>query len=100
MGFNYHQKSLVRSAKKSVAAGTLGACLTNPFDVVRNEMFKTNQGMITVTRKLWAEMGPQFLVRGCARNMISVAFPVALTIFLADIFGELSVFHSTQKQLS
>lgn len=99
-GFTEHQRKLVRSAKKSVSAGVLGACLTNPFDVVRNEMFKTNEGAIAVTRRLWGEIGPSFLVRGCARNMISVAFPVAITIFLADIFNEMSFLQSKPKPQS
>lgn len=85
----YHQKMLLRSAKKSVSAGVLGAALTNPFDVVRNEMFKTNLGVITVTKNLWAEMGPKFVLRGIARNVMAVAFPIAMTIFLADAFGEI-----------
>jgi len=97
MGFSMHQKKLIRSAKKSVSAGVLGACLTNPFDVIRNEMFKTNEGTIKVTKRLWAEMGPSFMVRGCARNMISVAFPVALTIFLADLFHDIPFLQYKQQ---
>ena len=31
------------SAAKSVAAGIAGAALTNPIDVIRNEMFKTEE---------------------------------------------------------
>ena len=34
---------LRRSAVKSVAAGVAGAALTNPLDVIRNEMFKTDE---------------------------------------------------------
>lgn len=35
-----HNRSavLIRSAKKAVTAGILGAVLTNPFDVLRNHM--------------------------------------------------------------
>jgi len=98
MGFTVHQRELVRSAKKSVSAGVLGAALTNPFDVVRNEMFKTNEKAITVTRRLWEQDGPSFMIRGCGRNMISVAFPVALTIFLVDIFEDFSFLKGTETQ--
>jgi len=90
---NAHFWSLWRSAKKSVAAGVFGAALTNPFDVIRNEMFKTNQGLMKTTRSLYADMGYKFMVRGVGRNMISVALPVALTIFLADIFNDFAFFH-------
>lgn len=93
-----HFWSLWRSAKKSVAAGVCGAALTNPFDVIRNEMFKTNLGIVASTRKLYGEMGYKFMVRGVARNMISVALPVALTIFLADIFNDLEVFHPSENK--
>ena len=37
----HRSQVLSRSAAKSIAAGTAGAALTNPLDVIRNEMFKT-----------------------------------------------------------
>ena len=43
---------LSRSAVKSVAAGVAGAALTNPLDVLRNEMFKTELGVVATYRKL------------------------------------------------
>eukprot|EP00529_Nitzschia_sp_RCC80_P026611 CAMPEP_0113442640 /NCGR_PEP_ID=MMETSP0014_2-20120614/1717_1 /TAXON_ID=2857 /ORGANISM="Nitzschia sp." /LENGTH=280 /DNA_ID=CAMNT_0000333551 /DNA_START=153 /DNA_END=992 /DNA_ORIENTATION=- /assembly_acc=CAM_ASM_000159 len=53
IGLTYRQKLLIRSAIKSAAAGVLGAALTNPFDVVRNEMFKTNMGFLTTVQRLY-----------------------------------------------
>ena len=40
-GTREHQTQVLnRAAAKSVAAGVAGAALTNPLDVIRNEMFK------------------------------------------------------------
>ena len=39
---------LGRSAVKSMVAGVAGAALTNPLDVVRNEMFKTDLSVVEV----------------------------------------------------
>ena len=36
----HQQQVLNRAAVKSIAAGVAGAALTNPLDVIRNEMFK------------------------------------------------------------
>jgi hypothetical protein len=46
--------------------------LTNPLDVIRNEMFKTNLGMRVTIRHLWEDMGWKFLARGLGKNMIAV----------------------------
>ena len=47
---------LNRSAAKSVAAGIAGAALTNPLDVIRNEMFKFDETFgQTVARLLRTE---------------------------------------------
>lgn len=75
---------LLRSAAKSAAAGVAGAVLTNPLDVIRNEMFKTNQPLFDTVKALHAEMGNGFVTRGIGKNMIAVAIPVGCTIFFTD----------------
>eukprot|EP00592_Proboscia_alata_P021980 CAMPEP_0194407360 /NCGR_PEP_ID=MMETSP0176-20130528/5392_1 /TAXON_ID=216777 /ORGANISM="Proboscia alata, Strain PI-D3" /LENGTH=257 /DNA_ID=CAMNT_0039206945 /DNA_START=110 /DNA_END=880 /DNA_ORIENTATION=+ len=54
---NTNEERLVRSAFKSVCAGVAGAVLTNPLDVIRNEMFKTNFSMLDTIKHLRNEMG-------------------------------------------
>lgn len=78
------QATLVKSAKIAVTAGVAGAVLTNPLDVVRNEMFKTEEGMVTCAMRMSRESGPQWLLRGMRKNVIAVAAPIASTIFLTD----------------
>mmetsp|Transcript_21449 Transcript_21449/g.49953 ORF Transcript_21449/g.49953 Transcript_21449/m.49953 type:complete len:275 (-) Transcript_21449:202-1026(-) len=78
--------TLLRSAKISVTAGTVGAVLTNPLDSVRNEMFKTEEGFIECMGRLTREQGPRWLTRGWEKNMLAVAAPIASTIFLTDRF--------------
>ena len=75
---------LRRSAVKSIAAGVAGAALTNPLDVLRNEMFKTDLGATETLRKLMREEGLSFMQRGMGRNLIAVAAPIGMTIFLTD----------------
>jgi hypothetical protein len=77
---------LVQSAIKSSAAGVAGAALTNPLDVIRNEMFKTNLSFLDVCRSLHKELGYRFLIRGMSKNLIAVSLPVASTIFFTDAF--------------
>jgi len=77
---------LMRSAKISVTAGVAGAVLTNPFDAVRNEMFKTEEGLVPAVVRMSRESGPKWLLRGCEKNLIAVAAPIASTIFLTDRF--------------
>lgn len=77
---------LVHSAIKSSAAGVAGAALTNPLDVIRNEMFKTNLGLLDAIRSLRGELGYAFLVRGMSTNLVAVSVPVASTIFFTDAF--------------
>merc|ERR1712194_166985 len=79
--------SHVRSAKKSVTAGIAGAVLTNPLDVLRNEMFKTEESLVGTFRRLCREEGQRWLYRGWEKNMVSVAVPIAGTIFLTDVFA-------------
>lgn len=77
--------NLWRSAQKSVAAGVAGAALTNPLDVLRNEMFKTDLGVGDALAKLRREEGAAFAVRGMTKNLVAVAIPIAVTIFVTDV---------------
>ncbi|KAL3817575.1 hypothetical protein ACHAXA_010594 [Cyclostephanos tholiformis] len=77
---------LLQSAIKASAAGVAGAALTNPLDVIRNEMFKTNLGFLDSCRSLREELGYRFLIRGMSKNLIAVSLPVASTIFFTDAF--------------
>lgn len=80
-----HRKQLLlRSAAKSVAAGVAGAALTNPLDVIRNEMFKTEDGFGRTLQRLWKHEGPGFVTRGMQRNLVAVAAPIGMTLFLTD----------------
>ncbi|KAG5175894.1 mitochondrial carrier domain-containing protein [Tribonema minus] len=74
-----------RSAKKSVAAGVAGAALTNPVDVLRNEMFKTDLGVRQALSKLIHEEGAQWATRGMTKNLVAVSIPIGLTIFFTDV---------------
>lgn len=87
---NYDREKLLKSAYKSVAAGVAGAVLTNPLDVIRNEMFKTHLGLTATVRHLYRELGVAFLWRGMGKNTLAVAIPVACTIFLTDTFVAMS----------
>jgi hypothetical protein len=80
----YQTDRLWRSAAKSAVAGVAGAALTNPLDVIRNEMFKTNHGFIETVKLLHQTLGYSFLSRGLGKNMIAVAIPVGCTIFFTD----------------
>jgi len=83
--------AIKRSALISVTAGVAGAVLTNPFDAVRNEMFKTEEGLIEAIKRMNKEIGFRWLWRGCEKNLIAVAAPIASTIFLTDrfkVYGE------------
>lgn len=73
-----------KSAKISVTAGVAGAVLTNPFDAVRNEMFITEEGLVTAVKRMTRETGIRWFWRGCEKNLIAVAAPIASTIFLTD----------------
>jgi Mitochondrial carrier protein len=81
---NQHHK-LARSAVKSCVAGIAGAALTNPVDVIRNEMFKTNQPLLVTIGRLQDEMGwYRLCTRGLAKNLVAVSIPIACTIFFTD----------------
>jgi len=79
---------MLRSAIKSVAAGVSGAVLTNPLDVLRNEMFKTDLSLVKTYQKLMQESGWAFMARGLASNTTAVAMPIAMTIFFTDALIE------------
>lgn len=80
---------VTRSAFKSVVAGLAGAVLTNPMDVLRNEMFKTDLSLADCARKLYQERGLSFLHRGLVKNLTAVSIPIATAIFLTDMFVRL-----------
>lgn len=82
----YDSDRLWRSAYKSATAGVAGAALTNPLDVIRNEMFKTNRRLLDTIQRLYQETGYQFLIRGMGKNLVAVAAPVGCTIFFTDAF--------------
>merc|ERR1719231_448285 len=79
---------LLKSAKIAVTAGVVGAVATNPLDVVRNEMFKTEEGMIACATRMTKESGLRWFMRGMQKNYIAVALPISSTIFLTDRFKE------------
>ncbi len=86
----YQTDKLLRSACKSATAGVLGAVLTNPVDVIRNEMFKTNKSLLTTVKSLTDEMGWRFILRGMGKNLVAVSIPVASTIFFTDALIQLT----------
>lgn len=94
-----HKKNevAIRSALKSVAAGVAGAALTNPLDVLRNEMFKTDLSLMNTFKKCLKEEGWSFMARGLAPNVTAVAIPIAMTIFTTDILK--SIKHGDFKKL-
>ena len=83
-------EELMRSAMKSISAGLAGAILTNPLDVLRNEMFKTDLSMTQTLKKLQREEGVNFMGRGIGKNLVAVAIPIAVAIFMTDVFVNLS----------
>lgn len=64
----------------------LFSALTNPLDVIRNEMFKTNLSLLDAIKSLHKELGYSFLYRGMSKNIVAVSIPVASTIFFTDAF--------------
>jgi hypothetical protein len=77
---------LLRAAVKSVVAGVAGAALTNPMDVVRNEMFKTDKGLMATVNGLKAtHQGWGWVTRGLSANLVAVSVPITLTIFVTDV---------------
>jgi hypothetical protein len=89
---------LWRSAYKSAAAGVAGAGFTNPLDVIRNEMFKTNLSLTQTVKLLYKELGYSFLWRGMGKNMVAVAIPVGCTIFFTDTLIQITKDRERRKQ--
>lgn len=87
---SYSTAMLARSAIKSAMAGVTGAALTNPLDVIRNEQFKTDKGLVETTLALKQELGWGFATRGLGKNLVAVALPIGLTIFCTDALIQLS----------
>lgn len=87
----YETDKLIRSACKSTAAGIAGAALTNPLDVIRNEMFKTNKSLLDAIKSLHIEYnGNKWMMRGMGKNLVAVSVPVGCTIFFTDMLIQLS----------
>ena len=76
-------RALARAAVKACAAAVAGAVLTNPLDVLRNEMFKTDLGFFDALAYLNREH-PNWIFRGAKQNLVAVAAPVGATIFFTD----------------
>lgn len=77
---------IIRAAVKSVVAGVAGAALTNPMDVVRNEMFKTDKGLMqTISGLRESHKGWAWVTRGLSANLVAVSVPITLTIFITDV---------------
>ena len=91
---------LTRSGVKAVAAGLAGAVLTNPLDVLRNEMFKTDLGLSATYKKLMSEQGLAFMTRGMAPNCTAVAIPIAVTIFFTDVFERSLLQKNEEKRVA
>jgi len=84
----HNQQVLNRAAVKSVAAGVAGAALTNPLDVIRNEMFKYEESFGATVSRLLRTEGYSFCTRGMQRNLVAVAAPIGMTIFLTEALTE------------
>lgn len=89
-GSRTKQGEMSRSAVKSISAGLAGAILTNPLDVLRNEMFKTDLALGATYKKLMKEEGAAFMFRGMASNCTAVAIPIAITIFVTDMLNNMA----------
>jgi len=87
---NGRKGQLLRSAEKSTVAAVAGALATNPLDVLRNEMFKTDESLGATFRRLHRAEGFGWMLRGCDKNLVAVAVPVGLTIFLTDVLSRKS----------
>lgn len=95
---NYHINNLWRSAYKSIIAGIAGAVLTNPFDVVRNEMFQTNQSLYNASLSIYNKLGIRFVIRGMDKNIIAVSIPLTCTVFFTDAFIQYTNSLSTKSK--
>ncbi len=99
-----------QSAIKSIVAGISGAILTNPADVIRNEMFKDDKATLLSTLKKLCNEGVGDIVnkrrtwkwmwRGVDKNLVAVAAPISLTIFLTDVFERSWVGADIKKRMT
>ncbi|KAJ1456695.1 hypothetical protein M885DRAFT_517114 [Pelagophyceae sp. CCMP2097] len=81
---------LLRSAAKASCSAVCGAILTNPLDVIRNEMFKGDVSFGCAVRQLHAAAPDgAWLARGADRNIVAVAIPVACTLFFTEQFARM-----------
>ena len=67
---------MLQSGAKSILAGVAGAALTNPADVLRNEMFKEGRANLGGTLRRLNEGGAGWMWRGLGKNLLAVAAPV------------------------
>ena len=80
---------------KAGFSGVAGATVTNPFDVIRVEMFKPKSiGFLSTVVKLQKSTAKlKFTLwwgfRGIGKNVIGVGVPVFITIFLTETFEEI-----------
>lgn len=88
--FETNNEFIIYSTVKAVTAGISGAILTNPMDVLRNEMFKTNQSLFQTWKSLNKLNGKKWMFRGLLSNVVAVSFPISTTVFLTDIFQKLN----------
>lgn len=72
---------------KAITSAVAGALLTNPCDIVRNEMFKpgTTEGVIGTIHELRRRERWRWITRGIGHNLMSVSVPVGVTILLIDV---------------
>lgn len=84
---NDKKGKVIQSAKKSIAASFIGAFLTNPFGVLRNEMFRTEESLGLALSRLCRDEGCRWMFRGAAKHSTAVAVPIAGTIFMTDMLA-------------
>ncbi|MFT5170316.1 MAG: hypothetical protein ACI9BD_000083 [Candidatus Marinamargulisbacteria bacterium] len=86
-------ESLGFSGMKAAISGGLGAALTNPLDVLRNETFKPaslGKSYWKIGSDLFQKEGWGALTRGAGANIKATAIPIAASIFLIDVSEKLS----------
>ena len=57
--------------------------------MIRNEMFKYEEGMVETMRRLLRTEGWAFCTRGMQRNLVAVAAPIGMTIFITEALTEM-----------
>ena len=89
---------MILFGRKSLFGTSSTEALTNPLDVIRNEMFKTNESLVATIRRLVNETGYGFTTRGMAKNMVAVAIPVGCTIFFTDALIQFTTTRETKYE--